>query len=124
MFQIGAVQHGGMLPALPPFVVVALLLLYALAGALVGMLSGLLTALAFRSRCRLVVDAVLGWAGFLLGFVVVVLVPWHNTISYELSGGTKVISTMSRYQHPERVATVVAATLPLIHEIWRRRTTS
>jgi hypothetical protein len=105
-------------------VIVVLVSLYALAGALIGMLSGWLTALARRSRCRLMVDAVLGWAGFLLGLVVVLSVPWQNTISYELSGGTKVISTTSRYQHPWRVATVVAATLPLIFEIRRRRTIS
>ncbi len=112
---------GGMLPV-PPIVTVAFVVLYAFAGALIGMLSGWLAALALRSRCRLTMDAVLGAAGFLLGGIFVILMPWHtNTISYELSGGTKVTSTMDRYQHPERVAMVVAVVLPLIYEIWRRR---
>jgi hypothetical protein len=43
------------------------------------------------------------------------------TISHELPGGTKVTSTMNSYQHPERVAAVVAVILPLIYEISRRR---
>jgi|HubBroStandDraft_2_1064218.scaffolds.fasta_scaffold423861_2 H+/Cl- antiporter ClcA len=105
-----------------PFATVAFVLLYALAGALIGILSGWLTALALRSRHRLTVDSVLGAAGFLLGGIFAILMPWHaNTISYELSGGTRVTSTTNSYQHPERVAAVVAVILPLIYEIWRRR---
>lgn len=105
----------------PNIVAVAFILLYALAGALTGVLSGWLTALAFRSRCRFTVDAALGAAGFLLGGLIAIFMPWHaNTISSELSGGTKFTSTMDHYQHPERAATVVAVILPLVYEGWRR----
>ena len=48
--------------------------------------------------------------------------PWHtNTITYELSGGTHVTSTMNNYQHPERVAVVVAIILPILYELYRKR---
>jgi hypothetical protein len=91
-----------MLPV-PPIVTVAFVLLYVLAGALMGMLSGWLTALALRSRNRLTVDAILGAAGFLVRDLVAIFMPWHtNTTSYELSGGVTVTSTMNSYQHPER----------------------
>ena len=110
-----------MLPV-PPIVTVAFVLLYALAGVAVGILSGWLAPLALRSKHRLLVDAVLGAAGFLLGGFVAISMPWHtNTISYELLGGTRVVSTMNSYQHPERVAAVVAAILPLLYGIWSRR---
>lgn len=109
-----------MLP-LPPIVYVAFAMLYAVLGALVGSLSGWLTALGCKRRPRLKVDATFGGIGFLLGFTISALLPWPtNTISYELSGGTKVTSTMNSYQHPERVAAVVAIVLPLLYELRRR----
>jgi hypothetical protein len=108
--------------SVPPIVTVAFVLFYALAGGVMGMLSGWLTALALKSRCRLTVDAVLGAVGFLLGGLIAIFMPWHtNMISYELPGGTKVTSTMNSYQHPERVAAVIAVILALIYEIWRGR---
>jgi len=58
----------------------------------------------------------------LLGGFISIVMPWHtNTISYELSGGTHVTSTMNSYQHPERVAVVVAIILPILHELYRKR---
>ena len=97
-------------------------LLYGVAGALLGSLSGWITAFVLRIRCRLIMDGALGAAGFLLGGVVASVMPWHtNTITYELSGGTKVTSTMNSYQHPNRVAVVVAVALPVLYEFWRKR---
>lgn len=46
--------------------------------------------------------------------------PWpRNTISYQTKEGVLVTSTMNTYQHPERVAIVVAVLLPLLHELYR-----
>jgi hypothetical protein len=107
---------------LPPIVTIAFVLIYALAGALIGVLSGWLSALTLGSRCRWTADAALGATGFLLGGVITISMPWHiNTISFMLSGGIKVTSTMNSYQYPERVAVVVAVILPMIYEIWRKR---
>jgi hypothetical protein len=46
--------------------------------------------------------------------------PWpSNTVVERLEGGGTVTSTMPRYQHPERVAIVMAVLLPLLHELYR-----
>ena len=109
-----------MLP-LPLIVPVTFAILYTGAGAVVGSLSGWLTAFGRKRRPKSKVDAILGGAGFLFAFIITALVPWHtNTISYELSGGTKVSSTMDRYQHPERLAAAAAIILPLLYEVRRR----
>ena len=110
-----------MLPV-PLVVTIAFAALYAVIGGVLGILSGWLTALALKSPRRLKVDAGLGSAGFLLGGFISFVMPWHtNTITYELSGGTHVTSTMNNYQHPERVAVVVAIILPILYELYRKR---
>jgi hypothetical protein len=108
----------------PPWPLVGVYLVaYALSGLGIGALTGWLVALIERSRPAAVLkDGLLGSMGFLSGFFVAVLMPWHrNTITYRLDGGTTVTSTMNSYQHPERVAIVVAILLPLLSELHRRR---
>jgi len=101
---------------------IAFTVLYAIGGGLLGLLSGWISARVLRSRQKLVVDGTLGAVGFLLGGFVSIVMPWHtNTISYQLSGGTTVTSTMNSYQHPERVAVFVAIALPAFYEMWRKR---
>jgi H+/Cl- antiporter ClcA len=96
--------------------------LYAIGGGLLGLVSGWITARVLVSSQKLVANATLGAVGFLLGGFVAIVMPWHtNTISYQLSGGTTVTSTMNSYQHPERVAVFVALVLPALYEIWRKR---
>jgi uncharacterized membrane protein YeaQ/YmgE (transglycosylase-associated protein family) len=92
-----------------------------LAGMAIGALTGYLASLVMKCEQRkLLKDAFLGSLGFLVGFYACVFLPWHqNTISYYLEGGTKVTSTMNIYQHPERVAVVVAVLLPLLYELYR-----
>ncbi len=108
--------------AVPLIVTIAFATLYAVVGGVLGTLSGWLTALAFRSRLRLKVDATIGSAGFLLGGFISIVMPWHtNTITYELSGGAHVASTMNNYQNPERVAVIVAMILPILYELYRTR---
>jgi len=107
---------------IPPCpLVVAYLVVYALSGLGIGALTGWLVALIERNRPAAVLkDGLLGSVGFLTGFFVAALMPWHrNTITYRLDGGT-VTSTMNSYQHPERVAIVVAILLPLLSELYRR----
>src|SRR4051794_815643 len=110
-----------MLP-LPIIMPVAFAILYVVVGALVGLLSGWLTARICKRKPRPKADAILGGAGFLFAFITAAVVPWRtNTISYELSGGTHVSSTMDRYQHPERVAADGAIMLPVLYEVRRRK---
>jgi hypothetical protein len=89
----------------------------------IGILIGWLTYLITKSKPRKLFRwAYLGALGFLIGFFGCVFLPWHeNTITYYLDGGTKVTSTMNIYQHPERIAVVVAVLLPLLYELYRSR---
>jgi hypothetical protein len=104
-----------------PFVVVIAFILWTLAGMLLGALSGWLILLATKcGRQGLVRDAMLGSFGFLAGFLGCVFMPWpRNTIWEHLQGGGTVATTMIRYQHPYRVALVMAVLLPLLHELYR-----
>lgn len=62
----------------------------------------------------------LGSFGFLAGYVGCIFIPWPtNTVVEPLGGGGTVETTMSRYQHPERVAIVLAILLPVLHELYR-----
>jgi len=71
---------------------------------------------------KILTDAILGSLGFLAGFTGCTLVPWpQNTIIEPLSSGGTVATTMNRYQHPERVAVLIAVLLPLLYELSRRR---
>ncbi len=108
----------------PPWpLVLVYLVAYTLSGLGIGALTGGLVALIARNRPPAVLkDGLLGSVGFLTGFFVAALMPWHrNTITYRLDGGTIVTSTMNSYQHPERVAIIVAILLPLMSELYRRR---
>lgn len=69
---------------------------------------------------NVVVDGVLGSAGFSIGWFTVLLIPWRNTITYYVDR-TVVTSTMSHYQHPYLVAFVAATTLPVVHQLRRSK---
>jgi hypothetical protein len=105
----------------PLIVVVFFLVLYAIAGMAIGALSGWLISLITKCGPKGVLrDMFLGSFGFLAGFIGCTFMPWPtNTIVEHLEGGGTVVSTMSRYQHPERVAIVMAVLLPLLHELYR-----
>ena len=69
-------------------------------------------------------DAFLGGVGFFVGYIGCAYLPWpKNTVVEVLKGGGSVTTTMNRYQHPARVAVVVAVLLPLLHEIYRYKRT-
>jgi hypothetical protein len=91
-----------------------------LTGMAIGVVSGRLACLVLRlSWCGALWDASLGAVGFVGGFVGSVLMPWpRNTITYKL-GDTVVSSTMNSYQHPYRVALVLAVLLPVLREFYR-----
>ena len=97
------------------------LTLYAIVGLAIGELSGWLISLITKCGPTGVwVDAVLGAFGAVVGFLGCAFVPWpRNTVATPLLGGGKVETTMSSYQHPERVAIVMAVVLPLMYEMYR-----
>jgi hypothetical protein len=101
------------------------LLLYVCTGMALGGLTGLLVSLVFRRKLRsmgIVTDGALGVLGFFMGFIATLFVPWRqNTITENLAGGTVVTTTMHRYQHPERIAVVIAILLPLVRALFRYR---
>jgi hypothetical protein len=66
------------------------------------------------------IDLFLGSFGFLAGLLGSILMPWPRNPVYEkLDSGVTMASTMNRYQHPKRVAIVMAVLLPLRHELYR-----
>jgi hypothetical protein len=109
----------------PLIVVVFFLVLYAIAGMAIGALSGWLISLIIKSGPKgFLKNIFLGSFGFLAGFIGCTFMPWRtNTIVEHLEGGGTVETTMARYQHPERVAIVMAVLLPLLHELYRFKRT-
>jgi uncharacterized membrane protein YjjB (DUF3815 family) len=87
------------------------LLMHALAGMAVGALTGWVVCLVAKIRPRaLIADGVLGTFGYFAGFTGCVLVWPKNTITY--GTGT----------NPEWAAVLGAALLPLLNELYRRKT--
>jgi MFS family permease len=90
------------------------------AGMAIGALSGFLTSAILRTRPRrLMRNATIGSAALVGGLFGCSLVPYDNTISYTISSGVTVSSTDNHYQHPWRIALLLAVALPLIHEVHR-----
>jgi hypothetical protein len=104
-----------------PTLVIVYLIGYAITGMAIGAVSGWLASMGTKCRPRSVwIDGLLGLVGFLTGLFGTIFTPWHvNTITEKLDGGGTVSTTMNRYQHPERIAVVVAIVLPLIYELYR-----
>jgi len=101
------------------FVVAISLVAYATAGLAIGAATGwLISRLRMGSQQNILNDALLGYVA---GFFGCIFMPWpRNTVITQLPGGT-VATTMSRYQHPERVAIVIAMLFPLLYELSRRK---
>ena len=104
-----------------PIVVIIFLIIDALKGMAIGAFSGWVASLVTRCKPRRVWrDSLLGSFGFIGSFFGAIFMPWHeNTITYKLSSGVTVTSTMNSYQHPERVAIAVAVILPALYELYR-----
>jgi hypothetical protein len=106
-----------------PVVIVIAFILWVFAGMVIGALSGWLVS--FATKCGqqgIIKDALLGSFGFLVGFIGCISMPWpRNTIVEQLEGGGTVATTLNRYQHPYRVAILVAVLLPLLHEMYRMK---
>ena len=99
------------MPILPWPIVALFLLLHALAGMAIGAVSGWAVCLIGRIRPRaLLVDGVIGTLGYLASFTGCVLVWPKNTMTY----GTG--------PNAEWAAVVGAALLPLLYELYRRKT--
>jgi hypothetical protein len=106
----------------PWFVVALYLAAYTIVGMTIGVIAGWTVSLLAKSaRRKVLTDAFLGGFGYLFAWHACIFMPWsRNTITYRLEGGTQVSSTMNRYQHPERVAIIIAVVLPLLYELFRR----
>jgi len=102
----------------------SLLLVAALAGAVVGGLTGLAACrvlkLAIRRRA-LVLDGVLGGVGLPLTYAGLLRAPWPRTSLY-YAEGTVLKTTTLHYQHPVAAACGVAIVLPVVHALGRLRT--
>jgi len=106
-----------------PWPVVAIYIaVYATAGLAIGAAIGwLISRHTMRIERKILTDAILGSVGFVAGFIGCATVTWpQNTVVEPLPGGGTVATTMSRFQHPERVAVVIAVLLPLLYELSRR----
>jgi uncharacterized membrane protein YeaQ/YmgE (transglycosylase-associated protein family) len=105
----------------PPILVIVYLVSYVVVGMVIGLLSGWLTSLLTKCRPQGIwKNGLLGSIGFQAGFIGTMLMPWHeNTVTEKLDGGGTVTTTMSRYQHPERIAIIIAVLLPLARELYR-----
>ena len=103
-----------------PIVSLIYLIVYILAGMVIGALSGWIASLITKCGTRgFFKDVFLGALGYLVGFIGAYSCPEpRNTISYHVDG-TLVTSTMNPYQHPARVAIAMAVLLPLLHELYR-----
>jgi hypothetical protein len=104
-----------------PIIAIINLIVYAMEGVAMGALCGWLASLALKCGPRgLWRDALLGAFGYLAGLTGCALTPWpENTVTERLSSGVIVSTTMHRYQHPMRIAMIVALLLPLLHELYR-----
>lgn len=102
------------------------LVAFALAGMAIGAAAGYVGNLAFRTAkanpSSLLKDSLLGGFGYLAALVSCAFMPWpENTVIEKLDGGGTVSTTMNSYQHPHRVAVILAILLPIIHQLYRWR---
>ena len=94
-------------------------LLEAVVGVTIGAVIGLATMLATRRRTLVLVDALLGAAGFVGGVLLTARIPYQlNTVTKKV-GDAIVSTTMRRYQHPYRAALILAVLLPVLYEVVR-----
>jgi uncharacterized membrane protein YeaQ/YmgE (transglycosylase-associated protein family) len=102
-------------------IVVMYVVAYALAGMAIGAITGwVVSRMTKGRRPGLVKDALLGSFGYVGGIISCALMPWPvNTVVEQLSGGGSVVTTMSRYQHPQRVAVALAILFPLLLEVYK-----
>ena len=108
--------------AVPWFVLAIFLFVHALAGAALGLAAGWITAWSLRSKCRFLRDSSLGALGAPLGIIITALTPFpKNTVIEYANGQITEMSTMNRYQHPERIAVLFAILLPILHELFRAK---
>jgi alpha-D-ribose 1-methylphosphonate 5-triphosphate synthase subunit PhnG len=88
-------------------------------GIAIGAVIGLLVILVTKRSTLVMVDALLGAAGFIGGAVLSARVPVRmNTVTRKV--GDAIVSTTTRhYQHPYRAALLLAVLLPILWELYR-----
>ena len=94
-------------------------LLEGVVGLAIGAVIGLLVTLVTKRAGAILPDAILGIIGFVGGAVATARVPWQlNTVSKRV-GDAIVSTTVRHYQHPYRVALMLAVLLPVLFEAYR-----
>ena len=88
-------------------------------GISIGAVIGLLVILVTKRPTLILVDALLGAVGFVVGVVLTARVPFQmNTVTRKV--GDAILSTTTRhYQHPYRAAVLLAVLLPVLYEVYR-----
>src|ERR1051325_8876052 len=101
-----------------------LLSIAAAVAALIGLCSAAVVTSAAGRRLGdgLLRGAAFGAAAFLIVFVISALTPVpRNTVVTYLPGGTKMTSTMNRFQHPIVLSYAAAAFVPAALTLWHIR---
>ena len=111
-----------MFPIAPAIVAISIGVV-CLAGSALGVVSGLLSALILKLHVRVAwQDAILEAIAVPIGLFLVFITPWpENTVRRSIVGGGEIETTMHQFQHPFAVAFALAATLPLLRQLYRRK---
>jgi hypothetical protein len=94
-------------------------LLQAVVGVCVGAVIGLLVMLVTKRTTLVLLDAILGGAGFVAGSIATARIPWTPTTVTRRVGDAIVSTTVRHYQHPYRVALLASVLLPVLFELYR-----
>ena len=95
--------------------------LVAIAGMLIGLLAGYLSALVLKLHAHgILKDGLVGAVASTIGFFMSANMPWHrNTITSSLGEHGAAQITMSQFQYPEIVAFAAAAIFPVLYRFYR-----
>jgi hypothetical protein len=96
-------------------------LLEVVVGICAGAIVAALISVVFKRPANFVKDAMLGAIGFIGGVAITPHLPWRiNTVTRHV-GDAIVTTTSHRFQHPYRIALLLAFLLPIVYELIRMR---
>ena len=113
-----------MFPIAPGFVVIVVVGTLVI-GAVVGVVSGLLSSVILRIGLHGIwKNAMLGAIAIPIGYILATITPVpHHTIYTPNGGGGETAEIVGRFQHPLIVAFILAAILPALRSLYRLRQT-
>lgn len=108
-----------------PLVIFLTYVLIAIAGLVLGVVSGLIFGRVFKLQlhgAEYAKTALLGAIGAVGTVIGCAIIPWpRNTVSTTLGTGIQLESTMNRFQHPYAAAIIIAIFFPAFHQFIRAR---